>query len=95
MLDATVIRLLIYLATLVFVIVIAIWIESIPGNGGRRGLRLLLFPLVITWLSIFVATLLKLDEVPNAIRVWVFALAGVLTILSLIKFLLLNRRGVR
>ena len=93
MLDATVIRLLIYLATLVFVVVVALWIDSIPGNGGRKGLRLLLFPLIITWLGIFVATILKVCEVPGHINIWTLVVAGGLTMLSLIKFLTLNKHG--
>ena len=95
MLDATVIRLLVYLATLVFAFIVALWIDSIPGNGGRKGLRLLLFPLVITWAGIFVATILKVCEVPGKFNVWVLVVAGGFTIVSLIKFLILNRHEVK
>ena len=79
------VRLGVYVLVLLFCGFIAAWFESVPGNGTRVKVRLLLWPTLVTWLAISLATLLKVCD-RNDYTGLLFFLAALYSVISLSAF---------
>lgn len=73
-----------FIVTLCFGFII-IWFESVPGNGGKRHIRLLLLPGFVTWMVLFIATAMKMVGM-NEHTMYLFFGAGIYTVVNLVRF---------
>ena len=79
------VRLVVYVLVVVFCVFIALWFESVPGNGSRAKVRLLMLPTLVTWLAISLSTLLKICD-KNDYTGYLFFLAALYSVISLAAF---------
>lgn len=86
-------RLCIYVSVTLICFFLAAWFESVPGNGARSKVRLLLLPTLVTWVTITVSTILKIAGY-NDNTGYLFFLAGLYSVISLASFVWQSRHGV-
>ena len=82
--NMLIIRTLLYSTVTVFIGASWFSFEAVPGNGGKKGLRLLLAPLFLTWLSISMAGWLKFSGIGSGISVIPFVIAAFVVVFCLL-----------
>jgi len=82
--NPIIIRIVLYSVVAIFIGVVWFGFEVVPGNGGKKGLRLLLAPLFLTWIGIAMAGWLKCGGADSSISVIPFVVAAIVVVVCLL-----------